>query len=260
MATDPAQSAAQAQSLSSQYEALSNFHNTPVDTDPSFLSGLATILGHPETPVTAEEVAAQPDLVLQAKCFYFTRMSGVQITPQDYLAWLHQDFEEDEQQQAQQKQEQQQAQPTADDTTDSTHPSPQHTTTYPPPPPQNTAVPTPTEPPPYPTSFEHIVALITSNQSIPGIEEIPNTVLDRNLSKADNTARRKKPWENTGNNGEHSNDTTTDGQVLGEDSLQSALKQEGGPSDYLAYLKKLGDAKKEEEEEQRHEIGGDDLG
>ena len=53
----------------------------------------------------------------------------------------------------------------------------------------------PAEPPaPYPTTFAHIVELITSGQPIPGIMEIPNTVLEGQGTQPEK-ARRKKPWE-----------------------------------------------------------------
>jgi hypothetical protein len=51
------------------------------------------------------------------------------------------------------------------------------------------------EPPaPYPTSFAHIVELITTGQPVPGIKEIPNTVLEGQGTEPVK-ARRKKPWE-----------------------------------------------------------------
>lgn len=51
------------------------------------------------------------------------------------------------------------------------------------------------EPPaPYPTSFAHIVELITTGQPIPGIKEIPNTVLEGQGTQAEKPKRRK-PWE-----------------------------------------------------------------
>lgn len=51
------------------------------------------------------------------------------------------------------------------------------------------------EPPaPYPTSFAHIVELITTGQPIPGIKEIPSTVLTGQGTEPAK-ARRKKPWE-----------------------------------------------------------------
>lgn len=45
----------------------------PFLTDREFASGLAIILGHPETPATEAEISRTDDLVLQAKCFYFSK-------------------------------------------------------------------------------------------------------------------------------------------------------------------------------------------
>lgn len=51
------------------------------------------------------------------------------------------------------------------------------------------------EPPaPYPTSFAQIVALISSGEPVPGIKDIPDTVLEGQGTQA-RKARRKKPWE-----------------------------------------------------------------
>ena len=51
------------------------------------------------------------------------------------------------------------------------------------------------EPPaPYPTSFAQIVELISTGQPVPGIKEIPATVLEGQGTAAVK-ARRKKPWE-----------------------------------------------------------------
>jgi len=53
----------------------------------------------------------------------------------------------------------------------------------------------PNEPPaPYPTSFAHIVELVTTGQPIPGIKDIPDTLLTGQGSAAAQS-RRKKPWE-----------------------------------------------------------------
>lgn len=51
------------------------------------------------------------------------------------------------------------------------------------------------EEPSYPTSFSHIVALITSGQPIQGIQQVPNTVLS-GKDKPPAISRRPKPWEN----------------------------------------------------------------
>ena len=47
---------------------------------------------------------------------------------------------------------------------------------------------------PYPISFSQIVELITSGEPIPGIKEVPATVLDGQTSQP-TTAKRRKPWE-----------------------------------------------------------------
>lgn len=47
---------------------------------------------------------------------------------------------------------------------------------------------------PYPTSFSQIVDLITTGQPIPGLKEVPDTLLTGQESQP-STARRKKPWE-----------------------------------------------------------------
>ena len=47
---------------------------------------------------------------------------------------------------------------------------------------------------PYPTSFAHIVELITSGKPIPGIKEIPDTILSGQETQS-KCERRRKPWE-----------------------------------------------------------------
>lgn len=47
---------------------------------------------------------------------------------------------------------------------------------------------------PYPISFSQIVDLITSGKTIPGIKDVPDTVLEGQESRP-STAKRKKPWE-----------------------------------------------------------------
>jgi hypothetical protein len=45
----------------------------PFISDTEFANGLSIILGHPETPATQAEMNRDDDLVLQAKCFFFSR-------------------------------------------------------------------------------------------------------------------------------------------------------------------------------------------
>ncbi len=58
-----------------------------------------------------------------------------------------------------------------------------------------------TNPPaPYPPNFSQIVDLITTGQPIPGIKDIPDTVLAGQGTQP-TTSKRKKPWEKDDVNG-----------------------------------------------------------
>ena len=47
---------------------------------------------------------------------------------------------------------------------------------------------------PYPISFSQVVDLVTSGGPIPGIKEVPDTVLEGQASLP-TTVKRRKPWE-----------------------------------------------------------------
>jgi hypothetical protein len=51
--------------------------------DPEFAKGLAIILGHPQSPATEAEISREDDLVLQAKCFFFSRYNLITDTHQN---------------------------------------------------------------------------------------------------------------------------------------------------------------------------------
>lgn len=50
------------------------------------------------------------------------------------------------------------------------------------------------EQPPYPLTFSEIVELITTGGPVPGVKEIPDTVLEGRASES-TSCSRKKPWE-----------------------------------------------------------------
>ena len=62
-----------AQPIAAPENLLERLRSYPFHTDPEFASGLSTILGHPDTPATEDEINREDDLVLQAKCFFFSR-------------------------------------------------------------------------------------------------------------------------------------------------------------------------------------------
>src|SRR6202161_4178876 len=61
-------------SQSTQTSLFESLNAYPFASDSEFRNGLAVILGRPGTSATDEEVAYEDDLVLQAKCFYFSRL------------------------------------------------------------------------------------------------------------------------------------------------------------------------------------------
>ena len=63
---------------------------------------------------------------------------------------------------------------------------------------------------PYPTSFAQIVDLIKSGRDVPGIKEIPDTVL-AGQGTTSSVAKRKKPWEKAPSQAEASITTLQEG-------------------------------------------------
>ncbi|KIW92852.1 uncharacterized protein Z519_06701 [Cladophialophora bantiana CBS 173.52] len=177
----------------------------PFSTDQEYQAGLAAILGHRDTPATSEELREKSDLVLQAQCFYFSRRFNVTppVSPRAYSAWLQsqphphphlQIFLPPSQPEASAS-----APPASSAAAGALSSPPQisvQTAAFTSPSTTTAAAPSgPSQDPPYPTSFAAIVDLITRNLPVPGIEEIPPTVLEPGSSKIDKTPRRKKPWE-----------------------------------------------------------------
>ncbi|KAJ9625478.1 hypothetical protein H2204_010340 [Knufia peltigerae] len=189
----------------------------PFDTDPEYQAGLAAILGHPDTPVTLEELTDKKELVLQAQSFYFSRKFA--LPPIDvvaYSSWLLSHSPTDSSQHPP-------VQPlVAPPTSSSTESAPSVG-------PQANASASEPEPP-YPTSFAHIVDLITRNMPIPGIEEIPNTVLEPGSSKIDKKPRRRKPWE-TDSDPENTSSTSAAPRTTPPPSLQAETTQDDNTVD-----------------------------
>lgn len=188
----------------------------PFFADNEFLAGLSAILGHPDQPATPEELRENSQLVLQARCFYLTRRFGIDppIDPAKYLEWTQ--SSRGAQTATQEDSDRPQlssstATAAADLNIPQTQEQPQQQ-------PQQ-------QDPPYPTSFAAIVDLITRNEPIPGIEEIPTTVLEPGTSKIDKTPRRKKPWEK--------DDESDNGNTAAQDTVQPSnsraeSREEGG--------------------------------
>ncbi|OAL71329.1 hypothetical protein A7D00_4229 [Trichophyton violaceum] len=161
------------------YQRLSSYSFTE---DPEFKHGLAVILGQPGTPATDEQVNRTDELVMKAKCFYFSKKYAIQ-PPIDHTSYQHW-------RQPQSRNENIPISSTSDNN-DGNEAA------------QSESVPVSTAPgeskseegqPAYPSSFARIVELITTGQPIPGIQQIPDTVLT-GQETASTAQRRQKPWE-----------------------------------------------------------------
>ena len=162
----------------------------PWSEDHEFQTGLTSILSSQSRASLSEEQTQH--LILRARCFYFARKRGVHIDFAAYKAWrekrhgsshaLSTGVESIEKSKGES--------PTAsgpngasinvDDKSGALHTESEHSLDDP--------------AAPYPITFSHIVELIASGQPIPGIKDIPDTVLEGQESRAI-AGKRIKPWE-----------------------------------------------------------------
>ncbi|KAJ5686197.1 hypothetical protein N7536_008816 [Penicillium majusculum] len=158
---------------SSEAQVFERLHTYSFTSDLEFANGLSIILGHPDTPATEVEMNRDDDLVLQAKCFFFSRKEN--LTPAiDFVAfksWLAARTTEPQGLDNTNLQISEASDPSTSGPESSTNPEPA-----------------------YPSSFAHIVELITTGQPIPGIQDIPDTVLSGHDISSEKP-RRQKPWE-----------------------------------------------------------------
>ncbi|OJD11498.1 hypothetical protein AJ78_07743 [Emergomyces pasteurianus Ep9510] len=210
-----------------------SFHAYPFATDAEFKLGLGVILGNPAgTPATEDEVTGGSggsgsggssdadeyaemggELLLKAKIFYFSKKfpspANQSLTPQGYKTYL---------QHLKNSNHITTTTAAADDaptvtTTTTTLSSSSYTTTTAP------------QEPSYPTPFAHIVDLITNNQPIPGIQDIPDTLLT-GKDKPSVAARRRKPWEVVGDTTSTSNDTSNESLERQQQQQQQEQQQQ----------------------------------
>ncbi|TGO66719.1 hypothetical protein BOTNAR_0055g00050 [Botryotinia narcissicola] len=168
------------QSGSSDISIYKDLVSYPWDTDKEFQGGLSAILGNASLPEQIRE------LTLRAQCFYFSRKKKIDINFDGYKAYL-----------ATLPSTSSSTDPPApdsassvNDTSSSNTPNFDHENDLP----SATTTADEKAPPPYPPSFAEIVALITAGATIPGIRDIPDTVLTDQGTKPV-ARKRRKPWE-----------------------------------------------------------------
>ncbi|GAB7354428.1 hypothetical protein MBLNU459_g4919t1 [Dothideomycetes sp. NU459] len=140
------------------------------DSDKEFQGGLRAILGSAATP---DQIA---HLTTRAKCYYFARKFKSTVDFQGYLAW------------SKAQQDMLNGAPLLHTGVDTTTEGPDSLA----PAASQTAATLGNAPPP--ASFAEICELIAAGKPIPGIKDIPDTVLEGQGTHSHANAR-KKPWE-----------------------------------------------------------------
>lgn len=165
----------------------------PWSEDSTFLAGLASILSSQPTDT---DIAQLELLALQVRCFYYNRQNSVSVEPTAYAAWRG---EQDPHNLSELLPDPPTQPPVSTSNGDlpvvphsdvnvtantgiGEHSAP------------GTQASITEEEVPQPASFADIVALIQSGQPIPGIRDIPDTVLTGQGSES-TQAPRRKPWE-----------------------------------------------------------------
>lgn len=131
-------------------------------SDPEFQGGLSAILGSVQDPQQVEH------LTLRAKCYYYARKAGTPVDFDGYKSWIEaRGGSAAVNGSSGQGHIQQQAPPANDGGMGDA---------------------------PKPASFAEICDMIAEGKPIPGIKDIPDTILEGQASETQ-AARRKKPWE-----------------------------------------------------------------
>ncbi|KAK6361670.1 hypothetical protein TWF730_005384 [Orbilia blumenaviensis] len=161
------------------------------EDDPEFQSGLTEILSNTTDPTQVRF------LTRQAKCYFYSRKISRPILFPLYQTWLHREERSGPRRRSPSSEVGPPLDPTPIEAVGESNPSiPSDTPTT-----DKTATAGvlgtgggDDDKVPYPTSFAHIVELITSGKPVPGIREIPNT-LNAAPPTQSSAQQRRKPWE-----------------------------------------------------------------
>ena len=156
-------------SLDSSYT-FNQLDSYPWDSDQEFQGGLQAILGSVQDPAQVNH------RTLRAKCYYYARKAGTPVDFEGYKRWTESEGQASSTNGHQPLAESQDpiaAQPAA---------------------PQPSAGGNGMADAPKPASFAEICEMIAEGKPIPGIKDIPDTILEGQASETQKDKRRK-PWE-----------------------------------------------------------------
>lgn len=163
-------------------EVFKAFDQYPWASDTDFQTGLQAVLSSlPSSPApTSQPHVAESEIELRAKSFFYERKYGVKVDMVDFKAWKSAESSSAsgagqtstsegksksvDQSVAAQEKEKDDAKADEEET-------------------------------PFPSSYAAIVELILSGKPVPGIMEIPDTVLGKEAESESKAQQRRKPWE-----------------------------------------------------------------
>lgn len=173
----------QADSIADPTSLYTQLDTYPWATDEDFQGGLHAILGSVNEPSQVEH------LTLRAKCYYYARKAGTPVDFDGYKKWVEGNHTGTGNASSQ-EQSLHEANSTAvtndESTVDATTAAAAATTTAPAGNGMADA--------PRPATFAEICDMIAEGKPIPGIKDIPDTILEGQASSA-SQAQRRKPWE-----------------------------------------------------------------
>ncbi|CAN3357818.1 hypothetical protein DICA3_C14994 [Diutina catenulata] len=170
-----------------QEDVYKQFLNYDFGADDDFVTGLQEIIdGHVESlrvqdPSATVSAADRAQLTDQAKVFFFCSKTGNILELDEYRVWLARGG--NRYKKSGQIEEIEEGETTQTAIGDGTNATSLDTTSQAP---EGTA--------PYSSNYQNVVELILAGKEVPGIKEIPDTVLPEQQSEAQ-ASQRKKPWE-----------------------------------------------------------------
>lgn len=183
---------------------------------PILKGGLSAILGATTSPAQIEE------LTLRAQVFYLSRKISTPIDFDTYKAYLSSKTSSPDPSAPPPHHTPSSIEPPPPLTDASMQPPPSSTISPPAQAPETTDTTSSGEKPlqaPYPPTFAEIVSLITTGAPIPGIKDIPPTLLTDQATKP-SASRRRKPWEKEPVEGEDKENEGTFGDRRDEVIMQ----------------------------------------
>ena len=150
----------------------------PWENDHEFQGGLQAILGSVHDPAQVDH------LTLRAKCYYYARKFGAPVDFDGYKQWTENRRRDQSAQRPAPEVDAEEVPACSDGTTEANGPTV-----------KPDAVPDGIGKNPHkPASFAEICDLIAEGKPIPGIKDIPTTILEGQASESQ-AQERKKPWE-----------------------------------------------------------------